>query len=91
MIQPLTIQQYAEIVQEVQKKHCCFYAKGRAIKYIDAHYDTRTGHYFGVTFRGFGDDKVFTTTNRFSLGEKINEFIYEEGNLYDEIMAWLNE
>ena len=56
---------------------------------VDAHYDTRTGHYFTVCFRGFSKDETFTTVNRMRLNEQ-NEWIEENGNLYDEIMAYLN-
>jgi hypothetical protein len=53
----------------------------RVVKYVDPHIDMRTGVCFSITFRTYGGEFNFYTTNE----ERNNP-----ENLFDRCMQWLN-
>lgn len=67
----------------VYHHHSPFYARSgsRIIKYVDPHVDMRTGECFSITFRTYGEDRSFYTTNEFRDAEVIP--------LYNRCMQWL--
>lgn len=55
-------------------------SSGPTIKYIDPHIDCRDGSCFSITFRKYGSEQVFSTTN---------ENIENPNSLYDRCMKFL--
>ena len=53
----------------------------RNIKYVDPHIDMRTGECFSITFRTYGGECSFYTTNEFRDAEP----------LYNRCIEWLDE
>jgi hypothetical protein len=76
----MTPQKYNELVEFILKNHSWHNGiKGRGIKYIRPHFDTRTGEYYGVKFDGLNPAEFFV----------VNENRHRD--LFDWVMGWLNE
>lgn len=65
MSEPMTFQETGELLRHILQHHSPFTAKGgvRIVKYVDPHFDMRTGHCFAVKLRGYGWEKFFHTQN----------------------------
>ena len=87
MIKALSLSQFTDILEEIEKNHCLI--TGRGVKYVDSSFDFRTNSIWQVVMRPFGQEKVFTVANR--IKKVKGEYVDEVGSLYDEIMTWLNE
>lgn len=67
----------------VQQNHSPFNVRSgkRIIKYVDPHIDMRTAECFSITFRTYGGEFSFYTTNEFRDDPK---------SLFDRCIEWLN-
>lgn len=84
MSKPMTMSELTELLKHIQSDHsfCRNNGKGRHVKYIDPHIDTRDWMCFSITFRLFGEPVTFHTQNECrDLPE----------SLYERVMAWLDE
>ena len=81
MSKNMSIDELRILMNYVYHHHSPFYAKPgtRIVKYVDPHVDMRTGECFSITFRTYGEDRSFYTTNEFRDAEP----------LYTRIMHWL--
>lgn len=77
----MNISQLNRILKEIQKNH---FMDGRAIKYTNIDWDSRTQSFWKIEFRHWFKEKRtrFTNTNR---------PIEQRRDLYEEIMEWLKE
>lgn len=80
----MTFQQAGDLLKLIRDRHSPF-APGsghRSVKYVDPHFDMRTGHCFALTLRGYGWEKHFHTQNECrDLPE----------SLYERVVAFLEE
>ena len=97
-MESMTLQQYFEIVDFVQKYHKFGYVGPNAIvingqkhclliKYIDSVYDSRTNDVWSVTLRGLSP-KITFASNHFN-GINLPPKGFKYNNLYDWVMAYL--
>ena len=88
MISPLSINEYKTVMNEIKKNH--WLVRGRCVKYVYSSFDFRGFNYFHFTIRPFLSEPVeFTCVNR---SKKVgDEWIQEEGSMFDEIMTWLKQ
>lgn len=82
MSQTMHVRKFIELLNHIKKEHS-FGDKGKTVKYIDPHFDNRTGDCFSVTFRGYGWDKTLHCVNECrdlekSLFERCMEFLDDE-------------
>lgn len=101
MLEGISMQQFAKIVEFVQEHHHFGHVPLRErilksdnnlkdcfhIKYIDNIYDTRTAEIWSIGFRGLGIDIRFSTNHFVLHDNKPDDFKYT--NLFDWIMAFL--
>jgi hypothetical protein len=72
--------QYYQLLHYIMENHSWYNGiKGRCIKYIRPHFDTRTSQYYGITL-----DTLEGRENFFAINEN------QHRNLYEWIMEWLN-
>jgi hypothetical protein len=78
-LNPLTIEQFKQIMQRVERQHRFGkYGHTKWIKYVRPNFDMRDNRCFYITFEGGGfTEKSFSHTDQVPM--------------YDEIMAWLEE
>lgn len=80
----MTFPEFRHLMQHIDMEHSvirCCPAGNKKVKYVDPHFDMRTGTCFAITFRGFGWDKVLHTQN---------EEIDNPKSLYDRCMDFLD-
>jgi hypothetical protein len=71
---------FVDLVEEIMKNHSWFTGiKGKGIKYIHPHFDTRTGKFHAITFSTMEGDKTFAVVNE-----------NRHRNLREWITEWLN-
>lgn len=75
MIQSLNKSEFLQILAKIEEQNC---VEERRIKYVNFDFDNRTKTFWKVVFRCWGKKYLFTTVNR-----------TEDGDLYTEIMHWL--
>ena len=95
----MTIEQYKEMLDFIQKFHRFGYVKDKDrikikgedfqlhIKYVDSCYDSRFSEIWLVKFRGFGNDLCFAT-NHFAGSNAAPDY-FKFDNLFDWVMAFL--
>lgn len=84
MSAPMEFQQAGDLLNLIRKEHSPFTGVrgGRCVKYVDPHFDMRTGHCFALTLRGYGWERTFHTQNECrDLPE----------SLFDRVVAFLKE
>lgn len=84
MSAPMNFQQAGDLLKLIRKEHSPFtgVCTGRRVKYVDPHFDMRTGHCFALTLRGYGWERHFHTQNECrDLPE----------SLFDRVVAFLKE
>jgi hypothetical protein len=59
----MTLEQFIDLLAEIAEKHTWFGLKGRKIKYVRPHFDTRSMDFFGVQFQCMGGDVEFFVVN----------------------------
>lgn len=82
MSAPMNFQQAGDLLKLIRDEHSPLTAKpgARLVKYVDPHFDMRTGHCFSLKLRGYGWEQVFHTQNECrDLPEP----------LYDRVVAFL--
>jgi hypothetical protein len=67
---------FIDLVNNIMANHSGI--KGRCIKYIRPHFDTRTGDFYGVTFDGLRGEHDFFVVNE-----------HRQKDLFKWIMEWL--
>jgi hypothetical protein len=79
----MTLIDLANLLNYIHMHHSPFSAGSgrRIVKYVDPHIDMRTGVCFAITFRTYGGEFNFYTTNE----ERDNP-----ENLFTRCMLWLN-
>lgn len=65
MSQPMTFQEAGELLTHIRDFHSPFSANRtrKVVKYVDPHFDMRTGHCFAIKLRGYGWEETFHTQN----------------------------
>lgn len=84
MSAPMDFQQAGDLLKLIREEHSPFTGvrTGRRVKYVDPHFDMRTGHCFALTLRGYGWERFFHTQNECrDLPE----------SLFDRVVAFLKE
>lgn len=84
MSAPMDFQQAGDLLKLIRKEHSPFTGActGRRVKYVDPHFDMRTGHCFALTLRGYGWERHFHTQNECrDLPE----------SLFDRVVTFLKE
>ena len=77
----LSLKNFAKILKQIEEKH--WLVNGRMIKYVDSSFDMRTKSFWRIKLRAMtGLEEVFSNTNR---PEE------ERGDLFHEIMQWLED
>ena len=73
----------ANLLNYIHMYHSPFAAGSgrRVVKYVDPHIDMRTGKCFSITFRTYGEEWHFYTTNEERDNPK---------SLFERCMLWLN-
>jgi hypothetical protein len=73
----------ANLLNYIHMYHSPFAAGSgrRVVKYVDPHIDMRTGKCFSITFRTYGEEWHFYTTNEERDNPK---------SLFERCMDWLN-
>lgn len=61
----MTFHEAHELLRHILQFHSPFTAQRgvRIVKYVDPHFDMRTGHCFAVKLRGYGWEQFFHTQN----------------------------
>ena len=61
----MTFQEAHKLLRHILEFHSPFTAQRgiRIVKYVDPHFDMRTGHCFAVKLRGYGWEELFHTKN----------------------------
>lgn len=78
----MSMKELGRLLEHIRKEHSfCLQRKGRSVKYIDPHIDTRTWHCFAITFRGGCEEITLHTQNECRDLPK---------SLYDRCMQWLD-
>jgi len=79
----MTLIDLANLLNYIRMYHSPFAAgsKRRVVKYVDPHIDMRTGECFSITFRTYGAEFNFYTTNEERSNPK---------SLFQRCMDWLN-
>lgn len=79
----MTLIDLANLLNFIRMYHSPFAAGSgrRMVKYVDPHIDMRTGECFSITFRTYGGEFNFNTTNENRDNPK---------NLFQRCMNWLN-
>lgn len=84
MSRPMSFKEAGALISMIYQEHSPIEAvRGtRIVKYIDPHFDMRTGHCFSITLRGYGWEQTFHTQNECrDLPE----------SLYDRVVKFLKE
>lgn len=84
MSRPMNFKEAGALISMIYQEHSPFKpASGtRIVKYIDPHFDMRTGHCFAITLRGYGWEQTFHTQNECrDLPE----------SLYDRVVKFLKD
>lgn len=83
MSAPMTFQQAGDLLKLIRDSHSPISVRGgKVVKYVDPHFDMRTGHCFSLTLRGYGWERHFHTQNECrDLPE----------SLYERVVAFLRE
>lgn len=65
MSEPMNFQETGELLRRILEQHSPFTAQRGmpVVKYVDPHFDMRTGHCFAVKLRGYGWEEFFHTQN----------------------------
>lgn len=82
----MSLEDFTELVDHINKNHSFSEVKGKRIKYITPIYDTRIGKIFCVNLRLTGEGKYFSLTNE-NKDKDLKQWIYdwlENGNWNDE-------
>lgn len=82
MSAPMNFQQAGDLLKLIRDEHSPERATriDKMVKYVDPHFDMRTGHCFALKLRGYGWEKTFHTQNECrDLPE----------SLYDRVVAFL--
>jgi hypothetical protein len=90
----MTISEYAEVLQFIQKHHQFYYVPEKdlvtkhsySIKYIDCTYDTRFSDIWCIKFRGRYDYRFAVNTFSFPGAEPDNNI---PDSLFEWVMKWL--
>lgn len=84
MSEPMNMQQTGDLLKLILNEHSMLSCKrgARIVKYVDPHFDMRTGHCFSLTLRGYGWEEHFHTQNECSDLPQ---------SLYDRVIAFLNK
>ena len=79
----MTLIDLANLLNFVHMYHSPFATRSgrRAVKYVDPHIDMRTGECFSITFRTYGGEFNFNTTNENRNNPK---------SLFKRCMEWLD-
>lgn len=79
----MTLIDLANLLDFIYSYHSPFTAgsRRRMVKYVDPHIDMRTGECFSITFRTYGGEFNFNTTNENRDNPK---------NLFQRCMDWLD-
>lgn len=75
----ISMPQLTQILREVYTNHEWVFS-GRKIKYVDFHFDNRTGDVFTIEFRTIHGDFTFSVVNRPGL---------DDIDLFKEVWDWL--
>lgn len=61
----MTSKECGELLNHTRQHHSPLSAKRgvRIVKYVDPHFDMRTGHCFAIKLRGYGWEELFHTQN----------------------------
>lgn len=61
----MTFHEAHELLTYIRQFHSPFTAQRgmRIVKYVDPHFDMRTGHCFAIKLRGYGWEELFHTQN----------------------------
>jgi len=83
MNKDMTLTDLANLLNYIHMWHSPFAAPSgrKVVKYVDPHIDMRTGECFSVTFRTYGGEFNFYTTNEERDNPK---------SLFQRCMDWLN-
>jgi hypothetical protein len=83
MSKNMTLIDLANLLNYIRMYHSPFAANSgrRVVKYVDPHIDMRTGVCFSITFRTYGGEFNFYTTNEERDNPK---------SLFERCMDWLN-
>jgi hypothetical protein len=84
MSNPMSFKEAGELIKMIYIDHSPF-SRGRGqriVKYVDPHFDMRTGHCFALTLRGYGWEETFHTQN---------ECRDLPDSLYDHVVKFLKE
>jgi hypothetical protein len=83
MNKDMTLTDLANLLNYIRMYHSPFTAPSgrRVVKYVDPHIDMRTGVCFAITFRTYGGEFNFYTTNEERDNPK---------SLFERCMDWLN-
>lgn len=85
MSAPMNFHEAGELLKIIHAHHSPFSTGGakrpsKYVKYVDPHFDMRTGHCFALTLRGYGWEQHFHTQNECrNLPE----------SLFDRVVAFL--
>ena len=77
----LTLREFNDLVEEIEKNHAFRDARGWQVKYIRPHYDTRTRWFYGISFQTLYGDVDFFIVNENrgrQLGPWIREWLAEK-------------
>jgi hypothetical protein len=74
----LTVKEYVELLEYINKNHSFREQKGRCAKYITSHFDTRTNIIYAIEFKGLFPElyKSFSNTNIHG-NKTFKQLIYE--------------
>lgn len=82
MSAPMTFGEFRHLMIHIDLEHSVIRhcPQGKQVKYVDPHFDMRTGTCFAIKFRGFGWEHVLHTQNEeidnpLSLYERCMEFL----------------
>jgi hypothetical protein len=83
MNKDMTLTDLVNLLNYIRMYHSPFSANSgrRVVKYVDPHIDMRTGVCFAITFRTYGGEFNFYTTNEERNNPK---------SLFERCMDWLN-